>query len=299
MVSITGGKIANCDGQTRRWLFILKIFLYPGIHMIYSKKIHSSIVFSLIISILLLSSCNTAPTTVTNFENTVTATQVIIPSETATSSPTLSPSATTTIEPTPTPSFTPTPELALVEENLVMWSVPKDYLILISDSGISKEAFSLTYDAYVENEIMNVRVPASGVIVEVEFNQPVSDELVFNVYDLNSEKPWYTTKFIANTDNSLKGYFLLNHNFVLDPPFWEITYNGKLENVDGKIFWEKDLRLFKALPNTCWDGSLPDPVTLYCPNYDGDWNYRDFPNFNPNADIFTSGQVELGEEYKD
>ena len=34
-------------------------------------------------------------------------------------------------------------------------------------------------------------------------------------------------------------------------------------------------------------------------DYDGDWNYRDFPNFNPNADIFTSGEVYLDDEYKD
>jgi hypothetical protein len=151
----------------------------------------------------------------------------------------------------------------------------------------------------MENDVMNIRIPASAIIVETEFNQPITEEIVFNIYDLGSDKSWYTSELIPDPETPTKGYYLLKHNFLLDPPYWEITYTGKLENLDGKVFWEQNLRVYKELPNNCWDGSIPDPVTFYCLNYDGDWNYRDFPNFNPNADIFTSGQVDLGEEYKD
>ncbi len=94
------------------------------------------------------------------------------------------------------------------------------------------------------------------------------------------------------------GYFLIQHGYMINPPFWQITYHVKLEAADGSVFWEKDVRFLKPTPNTCWDGSLPHPVTLYCPNYDGDWNYLDFENFNQNADVFTSGQVPLPDKYK-
>lgn len=267
--------------------------------MSYSNILKKALLCFSIISILFISSCNSNTNIQPEIKITATLTEEIFPTKTATIAPTLEPSPTETIEPTFTPMPTSTPQLALLDDNLSIWSIPKDFLLLTSGTGFSKENYSTTYDGYIENERMNIRIPASGVIVEVEFNQPINDDLVFNIYYLDSESAWYTSEIIPNQEDPTKGYFLLNHNFVLDPPFWEITYLGKLENLSRKVFWEKSLRLFKPLPNTCWDGSLPDPVTMYCPNYDGDWNFRDFENFNPNADIFTSGKVELGEEYKD
>ena len=227
---------------------------------------------------------------------------IVLPTDKPTNIPTEMPSPTATneptLEPTTEPTFTPTPELSLMEEGLQMWSIPQGNVYFTSSTKYSQDFFPDASLGYIEKEKMNVRVPASMVVVEVAFNQEVPEDLVFKVFYLNTDKEWLSAAINRSTENPNKGYFLLNHNFILDPPFWEITYLAKLVGSGDKVFWEKDLRLFKPLPNSCWDGSLPDPVTFYCLNYDGDWNYRDFPNFNPNADIFTSGQVELGEEYK-
>ncbi len=260
----------------------------------YSKVIF----FFSFLSLLIFSSCQPSTAPIAEIESTMTATEVIIPTLTPTFTATSQPSPTATVEPTFTHSSTPLPELALVDENLSIWSVPNDVFVMISETGISKDNYSTTYDGFIEENEMNVRVPASAVIVEVEFNQSLNEEVTFNLYDLNGSTPWYSGKIVQNSENPSKGYTFINHNIVLDPPYWEINFLGKLETVDGKLLWEKELRLYKALPNTCWDGSLPHPVTFSCPNYDGDWNYRDFPNFNPNADIFTSGEVHLDDQYK-
>lgn len=267
--------------------------------MKFSKYFSRSLQFVSFASMLIFSSCQPSAAPITENESTMTATEEIIPTNTPTFTATLQPSPTPTFEPTLTPSSTPLPVLALVDENLSIWSVPNDVFVMVSESGISKESYSTTYDGILEETEMNVRVPASAVVVEVEFNQSLNEEVFFNLYDLTGTTPWYSGKIIQNSENPSKGFAFLDHNFVLDPPAWEITYVGKLESVDGRVFWENNLRLYKALPNTCWDGSLPHPVTFSCPNYDGDWNYRDFPNFNPNADIFTSGEVHLDDEYKD
>lgn len=277
----------------------IKKINYPGKRMKLLLNKSRSILFLSFSSMLVFSSCQPSASIITEIENTMTATQEITPTNTPSFTTTLHPSPTATLEPTFTPTNTPVPDLSLVDDNLWMWSIPKDVFVMISESGISKDVYSTTYDGFIDETEMNIRVPASAVVVEVEFNQPLNEEVFFKIYDLNGSKPWYSEKIIQNSEKPSQGYTFLDHNFVIDPPFWEITYVGKLENIDGTVLWENNLRLYKALPNTCWDGSFPDPVTLFCPNYDGDWNYRDFPNFNPNADIFTSGQVELGEEYKD
>lgn len=268
----------------------------------YKKPLHLLFIPLLAIITIFLGSCSGNTISEAELNPTKVVEEIMEPTITPTIKPTEQPSPTATLEPTiePTlePTQTPIPELGIVDDGLTMWSVPQRDYYFVSNAELSREYFPEVFEGFIKNERMNVRIPASIIVVEVGFNQDVPLGVEFQIFNPNINKAVYVVEAIPSSEDPTKGLFFLNQNFILDPPFWEITYHAKLVGFEGKILWENDLRLFKPLPNTCWDGSLPDPVTLYCPNYDGDWNYRDFPNFNPNADIFTSGQVELGEEYK-
>lgn len=266
------------------------------------KSLQFSIIPLLLMVSIFLGSCSGNTISETALDPTEMVEEIIPPTFTPTIMPTEQPTPTATLEPTSVPTLepnqTPIPELEILADGLSMWSVPQRDYYYVSNSELSREYFPEVYEGFLKNEKMNVRIPASMVVVEVSFNQVFPAGVEFQIYNPNINKAVYVVEGIPTSEDPTKGLFFLNQNFILDSPFWEITYHAKLVGLEEKILWENDLRLFKPLPNTCWDGSLPDPVTLYCPNYDGDWNYRDFPNFNPNADIFTSGQVELGEEYK-
>jgi hypothetical protein len=226
------------------------------------------------------------------------ATAAAIPTETATLEATQEPTGTATITPTQTPTMTFTPTLGLNDEGVVIWVIPKTYTFVSISTLSAREDYFDAKVGYEENNLLNVQIPGSYVVIEVHFNQALPEGSKLQFFETGAVTPWLETPLVTGLNDANTGIALITHEYVTNPPYWENQYTVKIVSTDGKIFWEHAVRFFQPLPNTCWDGSLPDPITLYCPNYDGDWNYRDFPNFNPNADIFTSGQVELDEAYK-
>lgn len=226
------------------------------------------------------------------------ATEAAIPTNTATAAPTLEPSATATLTPTAEPTSTPIPPLGLSDEGVILWSAPVETGLVPANFKDNQDDYQNISIAAIENEVMVLKIPASFVVLDAHFNQPIPSGVQLKVYELNAASPWYTAPLSPSPQDGNSGYFLITHTYMINPPYWQMTYHLKLEAADGSAFWEKDVLFQKPTPNTCWDGSIPNPVTLYCPNYDGDWNYFDFENFNPNADIFTSGQVPLPDKYK-
>jgi hypothetical protein len=271
--------------------------------MMNDKMKFKSVVFfvmSLLLTTLIVVGCSPKNQIIEESQQTVdevVPTEEILPTETFTVEPTLEPSPTPTEEPTAVPTETATPEPVNPDEMINFWTVPIDSgIVSISTMGNSGDYLD-SQIGYVENEMMNLQVPANYIVVEVQFNQPLPSGAKFQVLELDAVTPWLESSFDIDANDATSGVVLINHQYLINPPFWEITYHARVVDGTGTVYWEKDLRIFKALPNTCWDGSLPDPVTLYCKSFDGDWNYRDFANFNPYADKFTSGEWEIDDEY--
>jgi len=61
------------------------------------------------------------------------------------------------------------------------------------------------------------------------------------------------------------GYVNLDHYFIVDPPYWQVTYQVSVISPDGVVLWENPV-VFKRSwqPAPCPDGRLPDPITLDC-----------------------------------
>jgi hypothetical protein len=257
------------------------------------------IISSVLLLTLFAAGCN-ANNPANNTTNDVAdemPTAEVIPSATATLEPTLEPTPVPTEIPTEIPTETPVPELGLTENGIEFWTIPLDSGVMTIDMIGTADDYVDPHIGYMEEGVLNVQVPGTYVVAEVHFNQPLPSGTKFQVFELGAVSPWFEATFSMDANDGNSGILLINHQYIINPPFWEITYHVKIVDGTGKVFWENDLRIFKALPNTCWDGSLPDPVTLYCKSYDGDWNYRDFPNFNPDADKFASGDWEIDDEY--
>jgi hypothetical protein len=227
-----------------------------------------------------------------------TATEAAIPTHTATIAPTLEPSPTATMQPTAEPTSTPIPPLGLSEEGVILWSAPVEIGLIPANFKDNQGDYEGISVAYEKDGGMVLKIPASFIVIDAHFNQPIPSGVQLKVYELKALSPWYTAPMSPSSKDGNSGHFLILHSYMINPPFWDITYHVKIEGADGSVYWEKDVKFLKPTPNSCWDGSVPNPVTMYCPNYDGDWNYLDFENFNQNADIFTSGQVPLPDKYK-
>jgi hypothetical protein len=52
---------------------------------------------------------------------------------------------------------------------------------------------------------------------------------------------------------------------VINPPKWWMDYILTVVTADGKELLKSPLHVQKPLPKKCWDGSYPNPVTLFCP----------------------------------
>lgn len=60
-------------------------------------------------------------------------------------------------------------------------------------------------------------------------------------------------------------FAVTRHGYIVDPPFWSVTYTLKLVSKDGAELWSSPVVFRRGYePGKCYDGSWPDPVTWYC-----------------------------------
>jgi len=244
---------------------------------------------AVLLALFLLAGCAPKPAGTPVYLPTAPVTETSAPTNTV--EPTAVPTATSTPEPTatdtPQPTNTAIPPLAVVPEQSAFWCLPIDYAFPASAEPITNVAPAGARAGAMKDGALNIQIPALSCTLVYAFNQPMPAGTRIQIaYAVTPDSPWADTELTPVPDNPNLGYFKTENQFVINPPYWEITFPVKVLGPDGSELWKADVRFFKALPNLCWDGSLPDPVTLYCKSYDGDWNYNDFPNFNPTADIF-------------
>ncbi len=244
---------------------------------------------AILLALVFLAGCAPKATSTPVFLPTAPATSAPAPTDTV--EPTAVPTATFTLEPTatdtPQPTNTAVPPLAIVLEQSAFWCLPVDFAFPASEKSITNVAPAGARAGAIKDGTLNLQIPAISCTLVFAFNQPMPQGVQIELaYELAPNSPWISTDLTPVAGNPNLGSFTTKHEFVVNPPYWEITYPLTVRAADGSELWKAPARFFKALPNPCWDGSLPDPVTLYCKSYDGDWNYNDFPNFNPTAEIF-------------
>ena len=198
----------------------------------------------------------------------LTPTAIVLPSDT----PTEVPTATTV----PTDTATPAPPLAVAQDGVTAWCVSfRDPNPL----GGTPDAPSYARMAKVVKGVLNLNVSRGSCTFVFTFNRAVPAGVVLQVLNVNGGKAWTVAALAPVSSNPRQGFATLTHPTLNNPNYWQITYPFALVASDGSILWKSNVLLFKTFPGLCWEGSTPDPVTLFCPLSDTDF----IPHYTPGA----------------
>jgi len=98
-----------------------------------------------------------------------------------------------------------------------------------------------------------------------DFGMPAAKGSKLEVYDVGQNSPWFTQSLMSASGNPNLSLAVVTHQFIINPPFWEIPYVFKVRSSDGTEQWSEQVLVKKWVPEKCWNGEYPDPVSLECP----------------------------------
>jgi hypothetical protein len=194
-----------------------------------------------------------------------------LPQPTETQLPTATQQPTATAAPTELPTATAVPELAVLQDGFDLWCAPEKY------TGVKPAGPDPLPDArqLVKNgENLSVQIPAVFCEVVVHFNQAVPEGAKVSLMDANT--PFLTQPLQAVDGQPDEAWAPINHTYVVNPPYWQVSYQLVVAGPDGKELWSNTVEFAKPTPEECPYGGLPDPVTLWCTKADP-WEVEPHP----------------------
>ena len=163
------------------------------------------------------------------------------------------------------PTATSTPvSLAVLPGGVAVWCLPRDSV----ETGVIPVTGQPPQDAVLSESLngsLTVFTQVKSCTFLVAFNQAVPAGVRFKVQDLNPQ-PFIDEELQPVEGDANTAFVNLDHIFIVDPPYWEVSYRVAVVAADGSSLWENPV-LFKRswFPQPCADGSNPDPVSMECP----------------------------------
>ena len=215
----------------------------------------------LLMVILVLAGCANTSTPLPT--PAVTAAVAVVSTSTQAPTPTELPAATETPLPTATatqpPTATPVPALAVLADGFNAWCLPEKYAgTKPGGANAPQDARQLT----INGDNLQVTIPATFCTLVYRFNQPVPQGATLTFFDGGS--PFLKLPLTAEQDQPSEGWASVNHPYVVNPPYWQVSYKLAVTDSSGKELWSKPVTFAKPIPKGCPFGGLPDPVTLWC-----------------------------------
>jgi len=228
------------------------------------KPFSKTLIFVCLIAVIALSACSAAPTAAPTASlppsAAVTDTQEptsVPPTETLAATATLIPSPTPV---PPTPTITPVP----AEEQVTGWCIPREKAMVVKagpDPVIMPEG---AQPMGLKGGALEIVTPVLSCTLVFNLGQPVGEGALLQLNDRLGH-PWLTVDLITAPNDPNRAYAVLTHTYVTDPPVWEIIYPIAAKNSAGENLWSGSININKGwLPEPCWDGQLPNPITLRC-----------------------------------
>jgi hypothetical protein len=236
------------------------------------KRTIKILVYSLLLGTMILSSAGCSvieqinPPTATPTE--VPPTETPLPSPTPIP-PTETPLPTSTF--TPAPTATPIPALAVAPDGINPFCLTKKFFFAPEEgpngpASKPEKASDATIDK--KTGTISFPIPAISCTLVLKFNQPAPAGMKLQVWDARPQEPFITYEMTVNPANPNEVYALMDHTMIVDPPKWWMDYTIVVLTSDGKEVFRNAIRVQKRLPAKCWDGSYPNPITLFCPIQD-------------------------------
>ena len=168
------------------------------------------------------------------------------------------PTATTV----PTDTATPVPPLAVAQDGVTAWCVSfKDPNPL----GGTADTPSYARMGKVVKGVLNLNVAHGTCTFVFTFNQALPAGTELQALNASGDQAWTKAALTPVSSNPKQGFATLNHPMLNSPSYWQVTYPFDLVASDGSILWKSNVLLYKTFPGLCWEGSTPDPVTLFLP----------------------------------
>lgn len=193
---------------------------------------------------------------------TVLVTRIVDQVITAAPQPTVTPSSTQ--QSTETPTLTPTLQVfGVVEDGVSIWCLPKTSYetdsILVTGQ-IPQDAVPAEYN----NGNLTVTTQMKSCTFMVAFNSPVPAGVRLKIQDLGPQ-PFIDAQLKPLESDTTVAYTVIDHYFIVDPPYWEVTYIVSIYGPENEKLWEKPV-IFKRdwIPEPCPNGLLPDALTFQC-----------------------------------
>ncbi|MDX9863930.1 MAG: hypothetical protein RBT34_03905 [Anaerolineaceae bacterium] len=225
----------------------------------------SSIWYTLFIPIVLaisMAACSPAPAAAMEVEvtrivqETVVITEIVKVVVTATPEP---------APPDPTPTATPE-VLTLAADGFNAWCLPRNTSSLVERINVDG-SMPETAKAYAIVEgVPEITTQVSSCTFAFSFNAPVNEAAALRFLDNNGfafqTSPLTTLEAAPNM-----AYSAETHEYIVNPPFWQITYDLQVVNASGEVLWTSPVSFRRGwVPRKCFYGEWPDPVTCRCPN---------------------------------
>jgi hypothetical protein len=146
-----------------------------------------------------------------------------------------------------------------VEDGFNAWCAPQEYAGTKAQDAQAPDYARLLVK---KDDTLRVPIPAAYCVVAITFNQPVAAGASLAFFD--GSNLFYKLPLTPASTNPSVAWAQASHDFVINPPYWEVTYRLAVLGVDGKELWTHDVTFAKPTPKACPFGGLPDPVTLAC-----------------------------------
>lgn len=194
--------------------------------------------------------------------------------ETPQPSATLVPSATPeppTATPSPLPSETaaptetPVPALALLADGLSGYCLPSGFAIPAAASAQVLNVPAEGRRGRLENGALNLSIPATSCSILFRFNQSIPQGTMVRFYHETGSDAWLEAPLTPVQDNPQSAAVVITNTYFVEPPYWEVIYRYVVSAPDGSEAAAGPVRVYRPFPGLCWEGSMPDPVTLSCP----------------------------------
>lgn len=121
----------------------------------------------------------------------------------------------------------------------------------------------------VVDGVTQIPSPMESCTFVFDFGTPLSSGAKLEVYDVGQNSPWFTKSLSTAPGNQNLSLVVVTHHYIINPPFWEIPYVFRVVDSSGTEKWSEQVLVKKWVPEKCWNGEYPDPVSLECPINDG------------------------------
>lgn len=241
----------------------------------WSGRMSVAVGWILVLGISLLAGCGlvSQPTEVIEYIS-FTDTAAPLPTHTALPSQTPTQPPTATLEPSATnpPTETPVPPLGLAEDGFKAWCFPLEYAGYVPTAP---EGGADASPLVNKDGILSIKIPASICTLAFKFNQPMPAGAVLTFFDGNNAFQRLPLQAVEGRGD--EGWTSVSHTYVVNPPYWEVSFRLSLSGPDGAELWTNQVTFAKVKPDECPFGGLPDPITLYCTHTDP-WEVEPWPD---------------------